>query len=427
MSRSQDLWRRAVASIPGGVNSPVRSLRSVGRDPIIVARGSGATIEDVDGRSYVDLCGSWGALPLGHAHPEVVEAVRGAAGEGMTFGACTEREIEMAEVLRRAVPSLDRVRLVNSGTEATMSAVRLARGFTGRRYVLKFEGGYHGHVDCLLVAAGSGVAVGSVPASAGVTPGAAAEVLIAPYNDLDAVRAAAARAGGDLAAIIVEPVAGNMGLVEPRPGFLAGLREIASAAGALLIFDEVITGFRFRWGAYQDICGVRPDLTTLGKIIGGGLPIGAFGGRADVMARLAPDGDVYQAGTLSGNPVATAAGLATLRILEREGPYERMAAMASRVAEALARAGRSAGVPFCVPRLGSVFTPFFRGSPPANLREAKEADARRYGAFFRAMADRGVYLPPATLELAFVSAAHGESDLERVAEAAREAARLARE
>ncbi|MDI7269539.1 MAG: aminotransferase class III-fold pyridoxal phosphate-dependent enzyme, partial [Myxococcota bacterium] len=254
----------------------------------------------------------------------------------------------------------------------------------------------------------------STPASAGVTPGAASEVLVAPYNDLDAAREAAGRAGADLAAIVVEPVAGNMGLVEPAPGFLAGLRTIADAAGALLVFDEVITGFRFHWGGYQDICGVRPDLTTLGKIIGGGLPIGAFGGRADVMARLAPDGDVYQAGTLSGNPVAAAAGLATLRVLERDRPYDRMTAVAARIADAIAAAGRAAGVPLAVPRLGSVLTPFFRPSAPSNLREAKEADAARYGAFFRAMADRGVYLPPATLELAFVSAAHGDEEVELI-------------
>jgi len=424
MSRSAELWTRARAAIPGGVNSPVRAFRNVGREPIFVARGAGGTLVDVDGRSYVDLCLSWGALPLGHARPEVVEAVRKAAGDGMTYGAATEREVELAETIKAAVPSIDRVRLVNSGTEAAMSAVRLARGFTGRKYVLKFAGGYHGHVDCLLVAAGSAVATGSVPASAGVTPGTAAEVLIAPYNDLERTREVARRAGQELAAVVIEPVAGNMGLVQPQPGFLAGLRKLCDELGALLILDEVITGFRLRYGAIQDELGVRPDLTTLGKIIGGGLPIGAFGGRAEIMARLAPEGDVFQAGTLSGNPVATAAGLATLRILQREAPYERMAKLAARIALGFEAAGRESGIPTATPQRGSMFTPFIGvGQPPRNIDEAKRCDGAKYGALFRALAERGVYLPPATLEVAFSCAAHTDADADRVVEAVREAFR----
>ncbi|MBI5488162.1 MAG: glutamate-1-semialdehyde 2,1-aminomutase [Deltaproteobacteria bacterium] len=424
MTRSSELWNRAKAAIPGGVDSPVRAFRNVGRDPIFVAKGAGGTITDVDGKSYIDLCLSWGALPLGHAHPEIVEAVRNAAGDGMTYGAATEREVELAETIKRAVPSVDRVRLVSSGTEATMSAVRLARGFTGRTHILKFAGGYHGHVDCLLVAAGSAVATGSVPASAGVTAGTAAEVLVAPFNDLETTREVARRAGKDLAAIIVEPIAGNMGLVQPGPGFLPGLRALCAELGALLILDEVITGFRLRWGAIQDELGVKPDLTTLGKIIGGGLPIGAFGGRADVMARLAPEGNVFQAGTLSGNPVATAAGLAGLRILERDRPYERMAATAARLADGFVAAAKEAGLPCATPHCGSMFTPFVGvGTAPRNIDQAKKTDAAKYGALFRAMAERGVYLPPATLEVAFTCAAHTDADIDRVLQALRDSFR----
>ncbi|MBI5500017.1 MAG: glutamate-1-semialdehyde 2,1-aminomutase [Deltaproteobacteria bacterium] len=424
MTRSSELWDRAKAAIPGGVDSPVRAFRNVGRDPIFVAKGAGGTIIDVDGKSYVDLCLSWGALPLGHAHPEIVEAVRRAAGDGMTYGAATEREVELAETIKRAVPSIDKVRLVSSGTEATMSAVRLARGFAGRTHILKFAGGYHGHVDSLLVAAGSAVATGSVPASAGVTAGTAAEVLVAPFNDLERTREVARRAGKDLAAIIAEPIAGNMGLVQPDPGFLPGLRALCDELGALLILDEVITGFRLRWGAIQDEFGVKPDLTTLGKIIGGGLPIGAFGGRADVMARLAPEGNVFQAGTLSGNPVATAAGLAGLRILERDRPYERMAATAARIADGFVAAAKEAGLPCATPHRGSMFTPFLGvEATPHNIDDAKKTDAAKYGALFRAMAERGVYLPPATLEVGFTCAAHTDADVDRVLGAVRESFR----
>ncbi len=421
MTRSAELWTRAKAAIPGGVNSPVRAFRNVGRDPIFVARGAGGTLTDVDGKSYIDLCLSWGALPLGHAHPEIVEAVRQAAGDGMTYGAATEREVELAETIKAAVPSVQQVRLVSSGTEATMSAVRLARGFTGRNLVLKFAGGYHGHVDCLLVAAGSAVATGSVPASAGVTPGTASEVLVAPYNDLDRVREVATRAGKNLAAIIIEPIAGNMGLVEPQGGFLPGLRKLCDELGALLILDEVITGFRLRYGAIQDELGVKPDLTTLGKIIGGGLPIGAFGGRAEIMARLAPAGDVFQAGTLSGNPVATAAGLTALRILKRDNPYPRMAQLAERLARGFTTEAKEAGLVCVTPQRGSMFTPFVGiERPPRNIDEAKKCDATVYGALFRQMAERGVYLPPATLELAFTCAAHTDTEIDRVLAAARE-------
>jgi glutamate-1-semialdehyde 2,1-aminomutase len=424
MSRSAELWTRAKAAIPGGVNSPVRAFRNVGRDPIFVARGAGGTITDVDGKTYVDTCLSWGALPLGHAHPEVVEAVRKAAGDGMTYGAATEREVELAEALKAAVPSIDKVRLVSSGTEATMSAVRLARGFTGRKFIIKFAGGYHGHVDCLLVAAGSAVATGSVPASAGVTPGTAVEVLIAPYNDLEKVREVAQKAGKELAAIIIEPIAGNMGLVEPQAGFLQGLRKICDELGALLILDEVITGFRLRYGAIQDELGVKPDLTTLGKIIGGGLPIGAFGGRGDVMARMAPEGDVFQAGTLSGNPVATAAGLTALRILKRDQPYAKMAERAQKIAKGFEAAAQEAGIPCATPSRGSMFTPFLgMAERPTNIDQAKKVDAAKYGALFRAMAERGVYLPPATLEVAFTCAAHTDADVEQILSAAKESFR----
>jgi glutamate-1-semialdehyde 2,1-aminomutase len=424
MSRSAELWARARAAIPGGVNSPVRAFRNVGREPIFAARGAGGTLTDVDGKSYIDLCLSWGALPLGHAHPEIVEAVRDAAADGMTYGATTEREVVLAEMIKAAVPSIQQLRLVSSGTEATMSAVRLARGFTGRKLILKFAGGYHGHVDCLLVAAGSAVATGSVPASAGVTPGTAAEVLVAPYNDLDQAREVATRAGKDLAAIIIEPIAGNMGLVEPQRGFLPGLRKLCDELGALLILDEVITGFRLRYGAIQDELGVKPDLTTLGKIIGGGLPIGAFGGRAEIMARMAPEGDVFQAGTLSGNPVATAAGLAGLRVLKRDDPYPHMAKLAERLAQGFAGAAKEAGLACATPQRGSMFTPFVGVErAPRNIDEAKKCDGKVYGALFRAMAERGVYLPPATLEVAFTCAAHTDGEIDHVLEATRESFR----
>lgn len=415
------LFERACRVIPGGVNSPVRAFRSVGGSPVYMASGHGATLTTADGRKLVDFCGSWGPLILGHAHPEVVEAVQQAAANGMSFGACAPAEVEFAEMLCELAPSLEKVRLVNSGTEAVMSAIRLARGFTGRNKVLKFDGCYHGHADYLLVSAGSGLLTGGITSSAGVTPSAASEVLVAPYNDTAAVNAVVAAQGAELAAIIVEPIAGNMGLVMPEPGFLQALRDAATACGALLIFDEVITGFRLAPTTYGMLCGITPDLTCLGKIIGGGLPIGAFGGRADVMDELAPLGRVYQAGTLSGNPVAIAAGLATLRLLRRESPYERIERMTRRLAEGLDRLAAHTGIALRAAQSGSMMTPFFCSARPRNLAEAKTSDTHAYGRFFHGMLERGFYLPPAQFELSFVSSAHTEADTDGYLAAAREA------
>jgi glutamate-1-semialdehyde 2,1-aminomutase len=418
---SKRWFERAARVIPGGVNSPVRAFRGVGGEPFFVARGEGARLWDVDGRAYVDFLGSWGPLILGHAARPVVEAIVEAAGRGTSYGAPTPLEVEMAEAITAAYPSIELVRLVSSGTEAAMSAIRLARGATGRPLLLKFDGCYHGHADSLLVKAGSGGATFSIPDSAGV-PGPLAQLtLTAPFNDLDAVGAHFRDRGGEIAAVIVEPVAGNMGVVEPRPGFLEGLREVTRAHGALLIFDEVITGFRVAYGGAQQRYGVRPDLTCLGKIIGGGLPVGAYGGSRQLMSHVAPLGAVYQAGTLSGNPLAVAAGLATLRQLQAPGVYATLEARGAQFERGLKAGAEKAGVPFTVNRVGSMLTGFFCGGAVTDYASAKRADTARYARFFHAMLDRGVFLAPSQFEAAFVSLAHSEADLEHAARAAAEA------
>jgi glutamate-1-semialdehyde 2,1-aminomutase len=416
-TRSQAIYERAKQVIPGGVNSPVRACRSVGVDPVFIAQGDGATITDVDGNSYIDLIGSWGPLILGHAYPDILDTIREVMSSGTTFGAPTEIEVEFAETLRAAYPSMQMVRAVSSGTEATMSALRLARGFTGRARIIKTDGGYHGHADCLLVAAGSGAATLGIPGSAGVPEGAARDTIVVPYNDLPAAEAALAQ--GDVAALIIEPIAGNMGLVPPVPGYLEGLRAATTKHGALLIFDEVISGFRVGYGGAQEKYGITPDLTCLGKIVGGGLPAAAFGGRADIMQKLAPLGPVYQAGTLSGNPLAMAAGLKMMSILALPGTYQRLDQLGARLGDGLAAAAQAAGVPACVNRIGSMVTMFFTKGPVTDYATAKTSDTARFGAFFRGMRARGVFLPPSQFEAMFVSLAHSDEDVDQVIAAAR--------
>jgi len=423
---SSRLFESAQRLMPGGVNSPVRAFRGVGGTPFFVARGEGARVVDVDGRSYVDFLGSWGPLILGHAAAPVVEAVSEAVRRGTSYGAPTAGEVEMAELIGRAVPSMEMVRLVSSGTEASMSAIRLARGATGRDFIIKFDGCYHGHADSLLVKAGSGGATFGVPDSLGVPAALAALTLTVPFNDLDAVRAQLEGHRGQVAAVIVEPVAGNMGVVPPGPGFLAGLRELTTRHGSLLIFDEVITGFRVAWGGAQARYGVVPDLTCLGKIIGGGLPVGAYGGARRLMERVSPLGGVYQAGTLSGNPLAVAAGLATLRALDRPGTYERLEALGARVERDVTEAARTAGVPVTVNRVGSMLTVFFTEGPVTDYASAKRADTARYARYFHAMREGGVFLAPSQFEAAFVSLAHREEDLDVAARACRSALEKAR-
>jgi glutamate-1-semialdehyde 2,1-aminomutase len=419
IQRSLSIFERAKQVIPGGVNSPVRACRSVGVDPVFVAHGDGASITDADGNRYIDLIGSWGPLILGHSHPEILDAIREAMSSGTTFGAPTEIEVRFAETVREALPSMEMVRAVSSGTEATMSALRLARGFTSRAKLVKADGGYHGHADCLLVAAGSGAATLGIPGSAGVPEGAARDTIVVPYNDLAAVEKVVS--AGDVAAVIIEPIAGNMGLVLPEPGYLEGLRAITAKHGTILIFDEVITGFRVGYHGAQGHYGVTPDLTCIGKIVGGGLPAAAFGGRTDIMSKLAPLGPVYQAGTLSGNPVAMAAGLKCLEILARPGTYERLEQLGARLGDGLAKVAATAGVPVHLNRIGSMLTLFFTRTAVLDYETAKTSDTKRFGSFFRNMRDRGVFLPPSQFEAMFVSLAHTEDDVDQVIAAARQA------
>jgi glutamate-1-semialdehyde 2,1-aminomutase len=422
---NEDLFARAQARIPAGVNSPVRAFRAVGGTPPFFERASGAYLWDVEGRRYIDYVGSWGPMVAGHTHPEVVEAVQSAASRALSFGAPTAVEVEMAELLCRLVPSLELVRLVSSGTEATMTAIRLARGFTGRSIIVKFEGCYHGHADSLLVKAGSGALTFGHPSSAGVPAETAAHTVVLDYNDARQVIALFDARGAEIAGVIVEPVAGNMNLVLPSPGFLETLREQCAKHGAVLVFDEVMTGFRVATGGAQARFGIRPDLTTLGKVIGGGLPVAAVGGRRDIMERIAPLGPVYQAGTLSGNPVAVAAGLATLKLVQAPGFQERVAATARSLVEGLAAEARRAGVAFSSQSIGSMFGLYFRGSPPASFAEVMQCDARRFNRFFAAMLARGVYLAPSAYEAGFVSSAHDATHVEATLAAAREAFRAA--
>ncbi len=420
---SGKLFRRARRSIPGGVNSPVRAFGSVGGTPRFLVRGKGARVWDADDNEYIDYVGSWGPLILGHAHPAVLRAVRAAMARGTSFGAPTELEVELAEEIRRQLPSVEKVRMVSSGTEAAMSAIRLARGATGRERILKFEGCYHGHADALLVGAGSGVATLGIPGSPGVPEAFTQLTIQAPFNDLDAVESAFRRWGDELACVAVEPIAGNMGCVPPEPGFLEGLRDLCDRHGALLIFDEVMTGFRVARGGAQRLYGVRPDLTCLGKVVGGGMPAAAYGGRADLMDQLAPDGPVYQAGTLSGNPLACAAGLETLRRLDDDAAYAKLGRLSGQLVDGLAAAAAEVGVELCTAAVGGMFGFFFHPGPVRSYADARKANAERFRRFFAAMLARGVYLAPSPFEAGFVSLAHRPADVAATLEAARGAFR----
>jgi len=411
MSRNDELFARAQRSIPAGVNSPVRAFRSVGGTPRFFVRGEGPYLWDADGRRYTDYVGSWGPAILGHAHPAVVRAVQEAAGHGLSFGAPTEIEIEMAETICRLLPSIELVRLVSSGTEATMSALRLARGYTGRSKIVKFEGCYHGHGDSLLVKAGSGALTFGQPSSAGVPAAIANETIVLPYNDLAAVEAAFRTGGEGIACIIVEPIVGNMNLIMPRPEFLPGLRAVCDRYGAVLIFDEVMTGFRVHLRGAQGLYGITPDLTTLGKVIGGGMPVGAFGGKRAIMEKIAPLGPVYQAGTLSGNPVAVAAGLATLAEIQVPGFHERLATTTKSLVDGLAAAAAGAGVPFAAQSIGGMFGLYFADAIPDTYDAVMACDRDRFNRFFHAMLDAGVYFAPSAFEAGFVSAAHTTADI----------------
>jgi len=410
-SRNQELFEQSQKLIPGGVNSPVRAFKSVGGTPLFITRGQGATVWDADGKAYTDYVGSWGPLILGHAHPDVVAAVQRAAASGLSFGAPTESELEMARLLCKLLPSLQQVRLVSSGTEATMSAIRLARGFTGRSRILKFAGCYHGHADSLLVKAGSGALTFGQPDSAGVPAETAELTLVLDFNDSEALAQSFNKMGNEIAAVIVEPVAGNMNLIKPKTGFLQLLGNLCTKHGAVLIFDEVMTGFRVGLHGAQGLYGIAPDLTTLGKVIGGGMPLGAFGGRRDIMQYVAPAGPVYQAGTLSGNPVAVAAGLATLRPVQAPRFYEKLAAATQKLTEGLSTAARKHGVAFSAQAVGGMFGIYFRQTPPQSYAEVMQCDQTLFNRFFHAMLQKGVYFAPSAFEAGFVSAAHGEKDI----------------
>ena len=418
--KSQRIFARAKQLMPGGVNSPARAFGGVGGEPIVFARGDGAYLYDVDDNRYIDYIGSWGPMILGHAHPAVTEAIHKAVDRGTSFGAPTEAENELAELIIAAVPSVEKVRLVNSGTEATMSAIRLARGYTGRDVVVKFAGNYHGHVDSLLVAAGSSAATLGVPNSPGVTAGTTKDTLVLTYNDVPGLEAAFAEHGSRIAAVILEPVVGNMGCVPARQDFLTALRKLTSEQGALLIFDEVMTGFRVAYGGAQSLNGIAPDLTTLGKIVGGGMPIGAYGGKAEIMDHVLPAGKVFQAGTLSGNPIATAAGIATLKTLRDEDAYPRLENLAARLASGLSEAATSSGIAHSVGRVGSMLTLFFNPEPVCDWDTASKSDTTRFAKYFWGLIDRSVYMPCSQFEALFVSAAHTEQDIEQTVAAAAE-------
>lgn len=422
-TQSRALFEKARTLLPGGVNSPVRAFRGVGGDPVFFQNGAGAWLTDVDGNRYVDYVGSWGPLILGHAFPAVIEAVERAARNGTSYGAPHAGEVELAELVTQTMPSVEKVRLVSSGTEATVAAIRLARGATGRDLILKFEGCYHGAGDSFLVKAGSGVETLGLPDSPGVPKALAQLTLTAPFNDVSALEKLFAERGDQLAAAIIEPVVGNMGVLIPKAGFLQSLAALCRKHGTLLIFDEVMTGFRVARGGAQQLYGIKPDLTTMGKIIGAGLPVGAYGGRRELMAKIAPEGPIYQAGTLSGNPLAVAAGLACLRELAKPGTYERLEKTSASIADGIAREAKSAGVPLTVNRVGSMWTAFFTGEPVFDHASAKKADTAKFGRWFHALLDEGVYLPPSQFEAAFVSLAHGAAEVQHTLAAVRKAFR----
>jgi len=426
-NRSREMYEQACRLLPGGVDSPVRAFRAVGGNPLFIERGQGARVYDVDGNAYIDYVCSWGPLILGHAHPAVIAGLAGVIAGGTSFGAPTERELVLAGLITEALPSVDKVRFVNSGTEATMSAARLARAFTGRQKIIKFAGCYHGHADSFLVQAGSGALTLGVPSSPGVPPGLSSLTVVLPYNDLDSVREALRQWGNEIAAVIVEPVAANMGVVLPGAGFLAGLRQLTLEAGCLLIFDEVITGFRLGYGGAQGYYGIKPDLTCLGKIIGGGLPVGAYGGRAEIMGLVSPDGPVYQAGTLSGNPVAMEAGIITLNLLKQPGSYQQLEEQGEYLGQGLARAAREAGIDTTLNRVGSLMSLFFCSESVTDLDSALKSNQEQFARYFNLMLNEGIYLAPSQFEALFVSLAHTREDLDQTIRAAGSAFRQMRE